>query len=299
MPPLRRWGRGGATALHRQRERHRSSDAATPSPKSFSRAGIVPHQDLPAPDRAGQRAPHPADRRDPRRGVYSGAFLGHGGRYIWRTGPPDLKKNHDLFTLEHLDDLADNEPSAGGAQPDLLLGALRSPHRRLHRREVAADSPAAARSRSLPPRGATARRRPWARQLIEELTTPGDTIGEAVMRAKHAIQQRCPGPDVQPARRSGGAGGRAGHQLDLGLDEIDGAVVLTVGMRGSRRSRLIFIADWVAADGAILRDGPDRGQRNRVHRRSWIREFSRTRNSSPVSESMSGTRSCTSMGSAA
>jgi len=32
-------------------------------------------------------------------------FAGHGGRYIWRTGPPDLKKNHDLFTIEHLDQL--------------------------------------------------------------------------------------------------------------------------------------------------------------------------------------------------
>ncbi|MBL8112052.1 MAG: hypothetical protein JNK60_04150 [Acidobacteria bacterium] len=32
-------------------------------------------------------------------------FNGHGGRYIWRTGPPDLKKNHDLFTLDHLDQL--------------------------------------------------------------------------------------------------------------------------------------------------------------------------------------------------
>jgi hypothetical protein len=30
-------------------------------------------------------------------------FFGHGGRYVWRTGPPDLTKNHDLFTLEHLD----------------------------------------------------------------------------------------------------------------------------------------------------------------------------------------------------
>jgi len=32
-------------------------------------------------------------------------FLGHGGRFIWRTGPPDYEKNHDLFTLEHLDGL--------------------------------------------------------------------------------------------------------------------------------------------------------------------------------------------------
>lgn len=33
-------------------------------------------------------------------------FYGHGGRYIWRTGPPDLTKNHDLFTLDDLDRLS-------------------------------------------------------------------------------------------------------------------------------------------------------------------------------------------------
>ena len=33
-------------------------------------------------------------------------FIGHGGRYIWRTGPPDFRKNHDLFTLDDLDQLA-------------------------------------------------------------------------------------------------------------------------------------------------------------------------------------------------
>lgn len=33
-------------------------------------------------------------------------FVGHGGRYIWRTGPPDVRKNHDLFTLEDVEKLA-------------------------------------------------------------------------------------------------------------------------------------------------------------------------------------------------
>ena len=32
-------------------------------------------------------------------------FIGHGGRYIWRTGPPDLRKNHDLFTLDDVSGL--------------------------------------------------------------------------------------------------------------------------------------------------------------------------------------------------
>lgn len=42
-------------------------------------------------------------------GQFLVSFLGHGGRYIWRTGPPDLKKNHDLFTLDHLDELEPND----------------------------------------------------------------------------------------------------------------------------------------------------------------------------------------------
>lgn len=41
-------------------------------------------------------------------GQYMVYFFGHGGRYIWRTGPPDFRKNHDLFTLKDLDKLANN-----------------------------------------------------------------------------------------------------------------------------------------------------------------------------------------------
>ena len=32
-------------------------------------------------------------------------FVGHGGNSIWRIGPPDLKKNRDLFSLDHIDKL--------------------------------------------------------------------------------------------------------------------------------------------------------------------------------------------------
>ncbi len=64
-------------------------------------------------------------------------FLGHGGRYIWRTGPPDLKKNHDLFTLDHLDQLEPSRKAAGRRQPDVLLGPVRPSERRFHRREAA------------------------------------------------------------------------------------------------------------------------------------------------------------------
>jgi hypothetical protein len=33
------------------------------------------------------------------------SFTGHGGRFIWRTGPPDPIKNHDLFRLQDIDAL--------------------------------------------------------------------------------------------------------------------------------------------------------------------------------------------------
>lgn len=36
-------------------------------------------------------------------------FNGHGGRFIWRTGPPDIKKNHDLFTLTDMDNLVTSD----------------------------------------------------------------------------------------------------------------------------------------------------------------------------------------------
>ena len=35
-------------------------------------------------------------------------FVGHGGRYIWRTGPADWQQHRDLFNLDDIDRL---EPS--------------------------------------------------------------------------------------------------------------------------------------------------------------------------------------------
>ncbi len=36
-------------------------------------------------------------------------FVGHGGRFIWRTGPPDWTKHRDLFNLDDVDKLAPSE----------------------------------------------------------------------------------------------------------------------------------------------------------------------------------------------
>jgi hypothetical protein len=51
-----------------------------------------------------------ADQAAVRGGIERGPllvhFVGHGGRFIWRTGPPDWTKHHDLFGLDDVDRLA-------------------------------------------------------------------------------------------------------------------------------------------------------------------------------------------------
>ncbi len=121
-------------------------------------------------------------------GLLTVQFLGHGGRYIWRTGPPDLKKNHDLFTLDHLDQLNPTErlpvvvsltcysapfdhPSADSIGEKLL---------RLDGKGALAVFAASWRNSPSSDMG---------RIVFDELTRPGATIGEAVMRAKRQFSQ--------------------------------------------------------------------------------------------------------------
>lgn len=115
-------------------------------------------------------------------------FYGHGGRYIWRTGPPDLRKNHDLFTLADLDRLAPT-----GRLPIVLSMTCYS---------APFDHPTAdsigEKFLRLPDRGAIAvfaaswRNSPsinFNQVVVQELAKPG-TIGEAIMRAKRLEKDR-------------------------------------------------------------------------------------------------------------
>ena len=110
-------------------------------------------------------------------------FHGHGGRYIWRTGPRDLEKNHDLLTLDDLDRLTPSaklpvivsmtcysapfdHPSADSIGEKLL---------RMEERGSAAVI--AASWRSTP-------RASWGETLVREFALPDTTVGEALMRTK-------------------------------------------------------------------------------------------------------------------
>ncbi len=112
-------------------------------------------------------------------------FIGHGGRFIWRTAPPDLSDQIDLFGLEELDSL---EPSV--RLPVVLSVACYS----APFDHPSADSIGEAFLR-LPDRGAigfigaswrNAPPRALSELLVEALSRPG-TVGEALLFAKRAL----------------------------------------------------------------------------------------------------------------
>lgn len=122
------------------------------------------------------------------RGAHIVNFIGHGGRFIWRTGPPDYKRNVDLFTLDDLDRLAPTDQlpvvisqtcySAPFDHPEAdSIGEklLRMPH-----------------SGAIAVIGASWRNSPsmqMGQAFIDAFTGEG-TIGEAFLAAKTAISDR-------------------------------------------------------------------------------------------------------------
>ncbi|HEV7490584.1 MAG TPA: C25 family cysteine peptidase, partial [Rhodanobacteraceae bacterium] len=116
-------------------------------------------------------------------------FIGHGGRYIWRTGPPDLRKNHDLFTLSDVDSLTNADrlpmvlsmtcysaPFDNPTEDSIGEKFLREPGK-------GAIAVFAASWRNAPSPA-------YSKAVISELLQPGATIGEAIVRAKKQSNDR-------------------------------------------------------------------------------------------------------------
>jgi len=175
-------------------------------------------------------------------------FFGHGGRYIWRTGPPDLKKNHDLFTLDDLDLLtpSDQLPIV------LSMTCYSAPF----------DHPTAdsigEKFLRLDGKGAvgviaaTWRNSPsteMSELLLAEFTKPG-TVGEAMMRAKrgsvHADflnQYNLLGDPAVPI---------ALPQLEVALELADGEPPVILGTVATAGVDGRLIVEWLNADGSTL-----------------------------------------------
>jgi Peptidase family C25 len=116
-------------------------------------------------------------------------FLGHGGRFIWRTGPPDVNKNHDLFTLDDVSKLHNGNrlplvlsmtcfsaPFDNPSEDSIGERFLREPDK------GAVAVFAASWSNSPSPE--------FSKKLIAELIKPGQTIGDSIVAAKAALSNR-------------------------------------------------------------------------------------------------------------
>ncbi|MEM9597953.1 MAG: C25 family cysteine peptidase [Acidobacteriota bacterium] len=116
-------------------------------------------------------------------------FYGHGGRYIWRTGPPDFRKNHDLFTLDDLDQLDNTDQLPMVLSMSCYSAPFDHPtadsigEKFLRMADKGAIAVLAASWRNSPTFA-------FSTDLVEKLTEPGKAIGEAIMEAKQATPSR-------------------------------------------------------------------------------------------------------------
>ena len=182
-PPVGPWRRNSLWITNEQKGFHQASDRLA---TVASERGLGVQKVYPLPEEAGNAAHQTRLREAFDQGQFLVHFYGHGGRYIWRTGPPDLKKNHDLFTLADLEQL---QPT-GRLAVVLSMTCFSAPFDHPN-----ADS-IGEKFLRLPERGAVAvlaaswRNSPsfqYSQKLVDELTQPG-TVGEAILRAKQQIQ---------------------------------------------------------------------------------------------------------------
>src|SRR3569623_1500496 len=178
-------------------------------------------------------------------------FIGHGGRYIWRTGPPDLRKNHDLFGLEDVANLSNGDrlpmllsmtcysaPFDNPTEDSIGEKFLREPNK-------GAVAVFAASWRNSPQPG-------YSRVLLEQLLPPGTTVGDAIVEAKSKLTDPTlvetynllgdpalilERPNEKLAlRKSEGSFGRERIEATLEREKFDGKVT----------------ADWFDAKGELL-----------------------------------------------
>jgi hypothetical protein len=116
-------------------------------------------------------------------------FLGHGGRFIWRSGPPDFRKNHDLFTLDDVSALHNGNRLPMVLSMTCYSGSFDNPNsdtigeRFLREPDRGAVAVLAASWSNAP--SAT-----FSKDLVDRLLQPGMRIGDAIVAAKGNSRDR-------------------------------------------------------------------------------------------------------------
>lgn len=177
-------------------------------------------------------------------------FFGHGGRYIWRTGPPDPKKNHDLFTLDHLDRL---QPSA--RLPVVLsMTCYSAPfdhptadsigEKFLRSDGRGAVGVFAASWRNSPTKA-------FSEAIVNGLVHQGQSVGEAIMAAKREVKSQIL---VQTYNYLGDPATRLSlpaHQLGVRVETSADALTLELdALPGLKQGQVIV--DLFDAEGNLL-----------------------------------------------
>jgi hypothetical protein len=181
-------------------------------------------------------------------------FLGHGGRHIWRTGPPDFRKNHDLFTLDHVADLEPTQRLSFILSMTCYSGPFDHPNQDsigemfLRVPDRGAVGVFAASWRNSPSRS-------FSEAILEEISVPGTPVGEAIMRAKKETRSRTlvetynllGDPAIPLALPTG--------RVQLTLEERDGETAIEGAVDEQGFNGEGFI-EWVSADLRVLHSEP-------------------------------------------
>ncbi len=256
-PQLGAWRRDVMFIADEVRSFHSASDqlAATLAAEGFVADKVYATPELSA-NAAHQRAIH--DGIDQGRLLVH--FIGHGGRYIWRTGPPDLTNNQDLFTLDDVGNLGNGErlpmvlsmtcysaPFDNPTEDSIGERFLREPGK-------GAVAVFAASWRNSPTL-------PYSKAVISQLLRPGATIGEALVRAKRETTDRVlvemynllgdpalvlERPSDEASVMFDGARWSPGALVDLRLPRFDGNVTVDwLDGKGDRLARDQYRVDAV------------------------------------------------------
>jgi hypothetical protein len=220
--------------------------------RSLSADGFVPTRVFPAGDDEAATHDQQALIQALNDGQLLVHFLGHGGRFVWRTGPPDYRDSRDLFSI------ADIEALNPRSELPMVLSMTCSSGPFDH---PTADSIAEAFLR-LPDRGAVAvlaaswrisASRSFSTALTAELTLSGATIGEAIMRAKQREPSRSL---VESYNLLGDPAMRLSMpQSGLRLEAIRRAERVTVRPRSNLKQFLggRVVIDWLDSAGHRLK----------------------------------------------
>jgi hypothetical protein len=189
-------------------------------------------------------------------------FVGHGGRYIWRTGPADWQQHRDLFNLDDIDQL---EPS--GRLPMVLsMTCYSGPFDHPSADSIGEKFLRVAGKGAVAVLAASWRNAPYqsmTTDVVTELTRPGaPSIGEAIQRVKRAGKHR---EFIEQYNLLGDPALRLAVprlKLDLTASHAEGEQPLVTARLDTESFQGRAQVDWMDAKGEIVKsqeiavDGP-------------------------------------------